>query len=151
MPSNLYGPGDNFNLKSSHVLPALIRKFHEAKENNKDSVELWGTGSPKREFIYIDDLAKACLFLMNNYNDSEIINIGVGRDVSIKDLAETIKEEVGYTGEIRWDASKPDGTPRKLLDVSKLKALGWEPSISLDEGIKKTYEWFLDNVDNIRG
>jgi GDP-L-fucose synthase len=150
MPSNLYGPGDNFNLKNSHVLPALIRKFHEAKENNKDSVELWGTGSPKREFIYIDDLAKACLFLINNYNDSEIINIGVGEDVSIKELAETIKEEIGYTGEITWDTGKPDGTPRKLLDVSKLKALGWEPATSLEKGIERTYEWFLDNLDNIR-
>jgi GDP-L-fucose synthase len=150
MPSNLYGPGDNFNLKNSHVLPALIRKFHEAKESNKDSVEVWGTGTPKREFIYIDDLAKACLFLMNNYNNSEIINIGVGEDVSIKELAETIKDEVGFKGEIKWDTSKPDGTPRKLLDVSKLKVLGWKPTTILKEGVKKTYTWFLDNVDNIR-
>jgi GDP-L-fucose synthase len=150
MPSNLYGPGDNFNLKNSHVLPALIRKFHEAKEKGRDSVELWGTGAPKREFIYIDDLAKACLFLMNNYNDSEIINIGTGEDVSIKELAEIIKEKTGFNGEINWDTSKPDGTPRKLLDVSKLKALGWEPSTSLEKGIESTYEWFLDNLDNIR-
>jgi GDP-L-fucose synthase len=150
MPSNLYGSGDNFNLNNSHVLPALIRKFHEAKENNSNSVEVWGTGSPKREFIYIEDLAKACLFLMNNYNDSKIINVGVGEDISIKELAEAIKEEVGFKGEIKWDTSKPDGTPRKLLDVSKLKSLGWEPTVSLEEGIKKTYEWFLDNIDNIR-
>ena len=150
MPSNLYGPGDNFNLNDSHVLPALIRKFHEAKENNKSSVEVWGSGSPKREFIYIDDLAEASLFLMNNYNDSEIINIGTGEDFSIKELAEIIKEETGFKGEIKWDTSKPDGTPRKLLDVSKLKSLGWQPSISLKKGIERTYEWFLDNLGNIR-
>jgi GDP-L-fucose synthase len=150
MPSNLYGPGDNFNLRNSHVLPALIRKFHEAKENNIDSVEVWGTGNPKREFIYIDDLANACLFLMNNYNDSEIINIGTGKDVSIKELAEIIIDTVGFKGEIKWDTSKPDGTPRKLLDVSKLKALGWEPDTSLKEGIGKTYDWFLSSLDNIR-
>ncbi|NCD01150.1 GDP-L-fucose synthase [bacterium] len=150
MPSNLYGPGDNFNLRNSHVLPALIRKLHEAKESNKDSVEVWGSGSPKREFVYIDDLADACLFLMNNYNDSEIINIGTGKDFSIKELAEIIKEKVGFKGEIKWDTSKPDGTPRKLLDVSKLKGLGWEQKIGLEEGIERTYDWFLDNLDNIR-
>ena len=150
MPSNLYGPGDNFNLRDSHVLPALIRKFHEAKENNIDSVEVWGTGDPRREFIYIDDLAKACLFLMNNYDDSEIVNIGTGEDFSIKELAEIIKSEVGFSGEIKWDTTKPDGTPRKLLDVSKLKDLGWQPSINLKEGISETYKWFLDNRDDIR-
>ncbi|MCF7820271.1 MAG: GDP-L-fucose synthase [Candidatus Pacebacteria bacterium] len=150
MPSNLYGLGDNFNLNDSHVLPALIRKFHQAKENQDDSVELWGTGTPKREFIYIDDLAEACLFLMNNYNESEIVNIGVGEDFSIKELAEIIKEEVGFMGDIKWDTSKPDGTSRKLLDVSKIKGLGWEPKTGLREGIKKTYSWFLGNLDNIR-
>ena len=150
MPSNLYGPGDNFNLHNSHVLPALIRKFHNAKENNDNSVEVWGTGNPRREFIYIDDLARACLFLMNNYNESEIVNIGAGKDYSIKELAEIIKSELGFSGEIKWDTTKPDGTPRKLLDVSKLKDLGWQPSINLKEGISKTYKWFLDNLDNIR-
>jgi len=150
MPSNLYGPGDNFNLRDSHVLPALIRKFHNAKENNNNSVEVWGTGDPRREFIYIDDLAKACLFLMNNYDDSEIVNIGTGEDFSIKELAEIIKSEVGFSGEIKWDTTKPDGTPRKLLDVSKLKDLGWQPSINLKEGISETYKWFLDNRDDIR-
>ena len=150
MPSNLYGPGDNFNLRDSHVLPALIRKFHNAKENNNNSVEVWGTGDPRREFIYIDDLAKACLFLMNNYDDSEIVNIGTGEDFSIKELAENIKSEVGFSGEIKWDTTKPDGTPRKLLDVSKLKDLGWQPSINLKEGISETYKWFLDNRDDIR-
>jgi GDP-L-fucose synthase len=145
MPTNLYGSNDNFDLHSSHVLPALIRKFHEAKENNAAFVEVWGTGSPKREFLYSDDLADACVYLMNNYSDSEIVNIGVGEDLPIKDLAEKIKEVVGFTGEIQFDTSKPDGTPRKLVDVTKLNSLGWKATTSLEEGLKKAYQWFLDN------
>ncbi|WP_143414814.1 GDP-L-fucose synthase [Geobacillus sp. E263] len=146
MPTNLYGPNDNFDLHTSHVLPALIRKFHEAKENNAPYVEVWGTGTPRREFLYSDDLADACVFLMKNYEDNEIINIGVGEDISIKELAEKIKEVVGYQGEIKFDTTKPDGTPRKLVDVSKINALGWRASISLDEGLQKVYQWFLENV-----
>jgi GDP-L-fucose synthase len=146
MPTNLYGPNDNFDLHTSHVLPALIRKFHEAKENNAPYVEVWGTGTPRREFLHSDDLADACVFLMKNYEDNEIINIGVGEDISIKELAEKIKEVVGYQGEIKFDTTKPDGTPRKLVDVSKINALGWKASISLDEGLRKAYQWFLENV-----
>jgi len=146
MPTNLYGPNDNFDLHTSHVLPALIRKFHEAKENNAPYVEVWGTGTPRREFLYSDDLADACVFLMNNYEDNEIVNVGVGEDISIKELAEKIKNIVGYQGEIKFDTTKPDGTPRKLVDVSKINALGWKASISLDEGLQKAYQWFLDNV-----
>lgn len=146
MPTNLYGPNDNFDLNSSHVLPAMIRKFHDAKMHRKEAVTLWGTGSPRREFLHVDDLADACVFLMNNYNESEIVNIGAGEDITIKELAEIIKSVVGYEGEIVWDTSKPDGTPRKLLDVSKLKALGWKPKIGLDVGIKSTYEWYLSNL-----
>ncbi len=142
MPTNLYGTNDNFDLKSSHVLPALLRKFHEAKINNKKEVEIWGTGSPKREFLHVDDLADACVFLMNNYNDSEIINIGTGEDVFIKELADLIKDTVKFSGEIVWDSSKPDGTPRKLLDVSKIHNLGWHHKIELTDGIKTTYEWY---------
>jgi GDP-L-fucose synthase len=146
MPTNLYGPNDNFDLHTSHVLPALIRKFHEAKENNAPYVEVWGTGTPRREFLYSDDLADACVFLMNNYEGNEIVNVGVGEDISIKELAEKIKNIVGYKGEIKFDTTKPDGTPRKLVDVSKINALGWKASISLDEGLQKAYQWFLDNV-----
>ena len=146
MPTNLYGPNDNFDLHTSHVLPALIRKFHEAKENNAPYVEVWGTGTPRREFLYSDDLADACIFLMKNYEGNEIINIGVGKDISIKELAEKIKNVVGYQGEIKFDTSKPDGTPRKLVDVSRINALGWKASISLDEGLQKVYQWFLENV-----
>lgn len=146
MPTNLYGPNDNFDLHTSHVLPALIRKFHEAKVNNAPYVEVWGTGTPRREFLHSDDLADACVFLMKNYEDNEIINIGVGEDISIKELAEKIKEVVGYQGEIKFDTTKPDGTPRKLVDVSKINALGWKASISLDEGLQKVYQWFLENV-----
>ncbi|MFO7343330.1 MAG: GDP-L-fucose synthase, partial [Bacillaceae bacterium] len=146
MPTNLYGPNDNFDLHTSHVLPALIRKFHEAKQNNAPYVEVWGTGTPRREFLYSDDLADACIFLMKNYEGNEIINIGVGKDISIKELAEKIKNVVGYQGEIKFDTSKPDGTPRKLVDVSKINALGWKASISLDEGLQKVYQWFLENV-----
>ncbi len=147
MPTNLYGPNDNYDLNSSHVLPALIRKFHEAKINNKDSVTIWGSGSPMREFLHADDLANACIHIMKNYNDPEIVNIGCGSDISIRDLALLIKEVVGFTGDLRFDSSKPDGTPRKLLDISKLKNLGWKPSISLSDGIKSTYQVFL-NLNN---
>ena len=142
MPTNLYGSGDNFDLENSHVLPALIRKFHEAKINNQNEIVVWGTGAPKREFLHVDDLADACIFLMNNYDNSEIINIGTGEDISIKELAEMIKEITGFTGEINWDASKPDGTPRKLLDVSKLHNLGWKHQINLPDGILSVYEWY---------
>jgi len=145
MPTNLYGENDNFDLENSHVLPALIRKFDDAKNNNAKEVGLWGTGNPKREFLYVDDLANVCVFLMNNYNDSEIINIGVGEDLSILELANMVKEIVGYEGEIVWDKSKPDGTLRKLLDISKIKSLGWKPNVSLEDGIKKTYDWYKEN------
>jgi GDP-L-fucose synthase len=171
MPTNLYGPSDNFDLETSHVLPALIRKFHEAKNREADLQEvastlkrsapqissersersskssfvtLWGTGTPMREFLHVDDLADACLFLMDRYNDSEMINIGVGRDISIRELADLIKDIVGFKGTIRYDRTKPDGTPRKLLDVSKLKELGWQPKISLREGIERTYRWYFE-------
>ena len=139
MPTNLYGPNDNFDLETSHVLPAMIRKFHEAKVNNSPEVVLWGTGSPKREFLHVDDLADACLFLMNNYDGTEIVNIGTGEDLTIKELAEMIKDIVGFEGEITWDSSKPDGTPRKLLDVSKLRKAGWESVIALEQGLSDTY------------
>ena len=142
MPTNLYGPNDNFDPETSHVLPALIRKFHEAKINNQTEVVVWGTGAPKREFLYVDDLADACIFLMNNYDNSEIINIGTDEDISIKELAEMIKEITGFTGEINWDASKPNGTPRKLLDVGKLHNLGWKHQINLPDGILSVYEWY---------
>ncbi|MGD1841218.1 MAG: GDP-L-fucose synthase family protein [Thermonemataceae bacterium] len=140
MPTNLYGPGDNYDLKKSHVLPALIRKFVEAKLDSKPFVEVWGTGAPKREFLYVDDLADACYFLMLHYNEPELINIGVGEDISIKDLALLIKELVVYEGALQFDATKPDGTPRKLMDVSKLHSLGWQHSTSLKEGIRKVIE-----------
>ncbi|TDP81567.1 GDP-L-fucose synthase [Halanaerobium saccharolyticum] len=145
MPTNLYGPNDNFDLKTSHVLPALIRKFHEAKLNKDKEVVIWGTGKAKREFLHVDDLADALLFLMNNYNGEEFVNVGVGKDISILELAELIKDIVGYDGEIVNDLSKPDGTPRKLLDVTRLNDLGWEAQILLEEGIKDTYEWFKEN------
>ncbi len=143
MPTNLYGPNDNFDLESSHVLPALIRKFHEAKETNSPTVSMWGTGSPMREFLHVDDLADAAVHLMNTYNDSEIVNVGTGEDVTIKELAELVRDIVGYKGELVWDSEKPDGTPRKLLDVSKLHSLGWKHKIALHEGIKETYNWYL--------
>ena len=142
MPTNLYGPNDNFDLMDSHVLPALIRKFHEAKVNDKPYVEVWGSGNPKREFLFVDDLADACLFLMENYDKSEIINIGTGEDISIKELAEMVKEIAGYEGDIRFDSSKPDGTLRKLLDVSRINSLGWKAKTPLKAGIEKTYEWY---------
>ena len=142
MPTNLFGPGDNFNLETSHVLPALIRKFHEAKIGNKSFVEIWGSGTPRREFLYVDDLANACLFLMDKYDDNEIINIGVGKDLSILELAEIISDIVDYKGEIRLDRSKPDGASRKLLDVRKITSLGWKPEYNLRSGIENTYEWY---------
>lgn len=145
MPTNLYGPQDNFDLETSHVLPALLRKFHEAKEASADTITLWGTGSAQREFLHVDDLADACLFLMGAYSGSDIVNIGTGEDLSIKEVAERIRDIVGYTGTIIWDNSKPDGTPRKLLDVSKLHTLGWHHQIPLDEGLKTTYEWYRTN------
>lgn len=146
MPTNLYGPNDNFDPETSHVLPALIRKFHDAKEQGKSEVVLWGTGSPMREFLYVDDLASACVYLMDHYDGSEVINIGTGVDMTIKDLAELIKKEVGYMGNIVWDTTKPDGTPRKLLDVSKLHNLGWKHSTELAEGIKMVYQWYKSNI-----
>jgi GDP-L-fucose synthase len=144
MPTNLYGIGDNYHPQNSHVLPALIRRFHEAKESNLPSVTIWGTGKPKREFLFSDDLANACVFLMNNYNEKELINIGVGQDLTIKELAETIKEIIGYEGYIEFDTTKPDGTPRKLLDVSKIHHLGWKHKVELKEGIKMAYADFLN-------
>ncbi len=145
MPTNLYGPGDNFDLENSHVLPALIRKFHEARENQSNVVTLWGSGTPRREFLHVDDLADACVFLMKSYSDSEIINAGWGRDISIMELAELVQDIVGFEGEIELDSSKPDGTPRKLLDTARLSGLGWSPSISLRSGIESTYRWYLEN------
>jgi GDP-L-fucose synthase len=146
MPTNMYGPGDNFDLENSHVLPALIRRFHDAKTSGSSSVSLWGTGSPKREFLHADDLGRACLFLLENYDDNVAINVGVGQDISIKELAELIRTTVGYQGNVTWDSSKPDGTPRKLLDVSLITNLGWKPEISLEDGIRSTYSWYLDNA-----
>jgi len=147
MPTNLYGPNDNFDLETSHVLPALIRKFHEAKIENAPTVEVWGTGNPRREFLYSDDLADAVIYLMNNYEGNQFINIGVGKDISIKELAEKVKQVVGFEGDIIFNPTKPDGTQRKLVDVTRLNELGWQASISLDEGLKKAYEWFLNNTD----
>jgi GDP-L-fucose synthase len=146
MPTNLYGPNDNFDLDSSHVVPALIRKAHEAQRAGARSLVLWGSGTPRREFLHVDDAASACLFLLNHYDSPEIINVGCGQDVSIRELAELICEVVGFSGELEWDTSKPDGTPRKLLDVSKLTNLGWRPTIPLRDGISRTYDWFLENI-----
>ncbi|TAN57829.1 GDP-L-fucose synthase [Patescibacteria group bacterium] len=147
MPTNLYGPNDNFDLENSHVLPALIRKFYEAKRDNKNEIVIWGTGMPKREFLYVDDLADACVFLMNQYNEAEPINVGFGADVMISELAEKIKEIVGFTGNIVYDKSKPDGTPRKLLDVSKINHLGWKAQTALEDGLKKTIEWYEQDIE----
>ena len=161
MPTNLYGPGDNFDLQTSHVLPALIRKFHEAKireanlpevggserserSSNGSFVTLWGTGTPRREFLHVDDLADACVFLMNHYDDTDIINVGAGKDISVSELADLIKDIMAFKGSIHYDRSKPDGTPRKLLDTSRLKALGWQPKISLRQGIEMTYRWYVE-------
>jgi GDP-L-fucose synthase len=151
MPTNLYGINDNFDLANSHVLPALIRKFHQAKQTNADYVEVWGTGSALREFLFVDDLADALLFLMQHYSDKDFINVGTGEEISIKELALTIKAVVGYMGEIKFDPSKPDGTPRKLLDTSKINSLGWYAKTSLKAGIEKTYRWFVESGENFRG
>lgn len=145
MPTNLYGPGDNFDLQTAHVLPALIRRFHEAKESGAPSVTVWGTGSPRREFLNVDDLAAACLRLLDVYDDAEHVNVGVGEDATIAELAALIADVVGYDGALEWDTSKPDGTPRKVLDVSRMKSLGWEPRIGLREGIESAYGWYLDH------
>ncbi|HVN46647.1 MAG TPA: GDP-L-fucose synthase [Steroidobacteraceae bacterium] len=150
MPTNLYGPGDNFSAADSHVLPALLRRFHEARESGAQEVVLWGSGRPRREFLYVDDLADACLFLMQRYSDERPINIGWGRDLTIAELAGTIGRVVGFAGTIRYDTSKPDGTPRKLLDTSRLTALGWRPRTELEQGIRATYEWFLANRTLLR-
>ncbi|EOU1118089.1 GDP-L-fucose synthase [Clostridium perfringens] len=145
MPTNLYGPNDNFDLKNSHVLPALIRKFHEAKVNNSEVVEVWGTGKPLREFLYVDDMADACVFLMENYDGEQHVNIGTGVEVSIRELAETVKEVVGFEGELVFNTDMPDGTPRKLTTVDKLNGLGWKHKVDLNNGITMAYEWFLEN------
>lgn len=146
MPTNLYGPGDNFDLETSHVLPALLRKFHEAKENASPHVTMWGTGTPRREFCHVDDCAHACVYLMQNYSDAEIVNIGVGEDITIKALGELVQTTVGYEGVIEFDTTKPDGTPRKLVDVSRINSLGWSPKVSLEQGVKDTYQWFQSEV-----
>jgi GDP-L-fucose synthase len=146
MPTNLYGPNDNYDLKNSHVLPAMIRKFHEAKMTGTDAVTLWGSGSPMREFLHTDDLAEACVHLMEHYNEEGLVNIGVGEDISIKDLASLIKDIAGYTGQIVWDSSKPDGTPRKLMDVSKINSMGWKARIGLREGIERVYGEYVKAV-----
>jgi GDP-L-fucose synthase len=150
MPTNLYGPNDNFHLDNAHVLPALMRKFHEAKIQHQPTVTVWGTGTPLREFLYVDDLADALVFLMNTYNEMAFINVGTGQEVSIQELAQTIQAVVGYDGDLVFDTTKPDGTPRKLLDVSRLTAAGWQAKIDLKTGIEKTYAWFLDHADSLR-
>jgi len=150
MPTNLYGPGDNFDLQSSHVLPALIRKTHEALRAGAPEIVVWGSGTPRREFLHVDDLADAAVFLMLEYDSAEIINVGTGIDVTIRELAEMIGRAAGYTGSIAFDSSKPDGTPRKLLDVSRLTALGWKPKIALAGGIAETWRWYLENVASRR-
>ena len=150
MPTNLYGPYDNYDLSNSHVLPAMIRKFHEAKINNAPSVELWGTGSPLREFLYSDDMADACVFLLENYSGERHVNIGTGKEVTIKQLAELVKKTVGFNGDIVWNSHMPDGTPRKLADVSKLHSLGWTHKVELEEGVKLAYDWFKENVEDAR-
>ena len=150
MPTNLYGPNDNYDLQNSHVLPAMIRKFHEAKTNGSESVTLWGTGSPMREFLHADDLAEACVYLMENYSEPEFINVGTGKDVTIKELAETVSKIVAFEGDLMWDTTKPDGTPRKLMDVSKLHAQGWKHTIELPEGIALAYQDFLEHHETLR-
>jgi GDP-L-fucose synthase len=150
MPTNLYGDHDNFDLQTSHVMPAMIRKFHEAKTNGQMPVTLWGSGSPKREFLHVDDLAEAVVFAVENRFEDNLFNVGTGEDLAIKELAELIQEIVGHQGEILWDTSKPDGTPRKLMDVSKMSSQGWSAKIPLDEGIRRTYQWYLDNIDKVK-
>jgi len=151
MPTNLYGPNDNFDVQTSHVLPALIRRFHDAKESDAGEVVLWGTGTPRREFLHVDDLAAASLFLLENYDSADTINIGVGEDVTIRELAEMVADVVGFDGELVQDPSKPDGTPRKLLDVSRINDLGWKATVPLRDGIASTYQWFLEHRAAIRG
>ncbi|MBL0212071.1 MAG: GDP-L-fucose synthase [Holophagaceae bacterium] len=151
MPTNLYGPGDNFDLENSHVLPAMLRKFHDAKETGAPEVMLWGTGSPRREFLFVDDLADACLFVMRHYDGEQFLNVGTGEDLSIRELAELVAQVTGFTGRIAWDSSMPDGTPRKLLDVSRLNALGWKARTTLSDGIRLSYDWFLKNRALVRG
>ncbi|MCR5108924.1 MAG: GDP-L-fucose synthase [Lachnospiraceae bacterium] len=151
MPTNLYGPHDNYDLKNSHVLPAMIRKFHEAKINDNESVELWGTGKVLREFLYVDDMADACVFLLENYSGEEHVNIGTGKEVTIKELAEIVRKTVGYEGRIVWNHDMPDGTPRKICDVSKLNSLGWHHKTELTEGVRLAYDWFVNNQDIGRG
>ena len=150
MPTNLYGPYDNYDLSGSHVMPAMIRKFHEAKINNEPSVELWGTGSPLREFLYVDDMADACVFLLENYSGEQHVNIGTGKELTIKELAETVKKTVGFEGEIIWNKDMPDGTPRKLTDVRKLHELGWTHKVELEEGVRLAYDWFRENIAGAR-
>lgn len=150
MPTNLYGPHDNYDLQGSHVMPAMIRKFHEAKVSGAPSVELWGTGTPLREFLYVDDMADACVFLLENYDGEQHVNIGTGKEVTIKELAETVKKVVGFEGEIVWNKDMPDGTPRKLTNVDKLHGLGWMHKVELEEGVELAYQWFKDNVENAR-
>ena len=146
MPTNLYGPGDNFDLQNSHVLPALIHKFHKAKVNGDKTVTVWGSGKPKREFLYVDDLADATVFLMENYSGEQFVNVGVGEDVTIKELAELIKNEVGFSGDLEFDTSKPDGTPRKLMDVSFLNNMGWKSETGLEQGVQKIYKWYVEHL-----
>lgn len=150
MPTNLYGPYDNYDLEGSHVMPAMIRKFHEAKTAGKEAVELWGTGTPLREFLYVDDMADACVFLLENYSGEQHVNIGTGKELTIKELAELVKKTVGYEGEIVWNTDMPDGTPRKLTDVTKLHSLGWRHKVELEEGVAKAYAWFCENVEQAR-
>ncbi len=150
MPTNLYGTHDNFDLTSSHVLPAMMRKFHEAKNNNHAAVTLWGSGTPMREFLFVDDMAQAVVFGLENTLPDYLYNVGTGEDLTIKQLAETIQKIVGHQGDIVWDSSKPDGTPRKLMDISKMHALGWKHKVDLEEGIQKTYDWFLENIENFK-
>lgn len=150
MPTNLYGPGDNFHLENSHVMPALIRKFHEAKQRGDSEVVMWGTGTPRREFLHVDDLGEACVYLMQNYSGEDFVNVGVGDDVTIRELAELVKEVVGFEGKIVQDLTKPDGTPRKLMDVERLTSLGWKASTTLKEGVAGTYSWFLNQGNELR-
>jgi GDP-L-fucose synthase len=150
MPTNLYGAFDNFDLQSSHVLPAMIRKFHEAKENDHSPVSLWGSGKPMREFLFVDDMAAAVVYVLEHNLPEYLYNIGTGKDITIKELAEIIQKIIGHQGKIIWDATKPDGTPRKLMDISKMQAMGWTYTTELEEGVKKTYQWFLENIDSIK-
>lgn len=150
MPTNLYGPGDNYDLHGSHVVPAMIRKFHEAKEAKRESVELWGSGTPLREFLYVEDMADACVYLLENYEEEQHVNIGTGKEVSIRELAELVQKCVGYEGEIIWNSEMPDGTPRKLTSVDKLHGLGWHYKVELEEGMKLAYQWFKDHIDSAR-